>query len=236
MDDIGYICKRLKNISRNELNLCCHCGCAEKNPRVGPSASQVQPADVAALQQKIAELEKQLRQTHPSSEAPPDPTPTPEEETERKTPEQIRAEKAAPADEDWEEGEELDEGDIPDTAEETPKPPSALAVRPSPAPLDKINSSTHKCEYNRLMRHMASQATQFPNMATLWNGSNKDPSLFHHPCQIYALLLCIFVVFNDFPLCSGRNAPSSYAHGSRTTKTQDLLKQQCTTVRRMSMN
>ena len=58
-------------------------------------------------------------------------------------------------------------------------PCNAVALRPKGntalATGDKINSSTHKCEYNRLMRHMQSSATQFPNMKQLWDGNNKDP-------------------------------------------------------------
>ena len=170
-----------------------------KNPRLGPSASQVQP-DVSALQQKIAELERQLRLQTPVS-APPEPAPPAEKEKKKKkipdaakTAEQIRAEKAAPAvpetskevdeNEEGEEeedldGDELEEGEDEAKNAETPLPPTtALAVPPKTAAQDKINSSTHKCEYNRLMRHMASSATQFPNMAQLWNGNNKDPYFF----------------------------------------------------------
>lgn len=136
--------------------------------------------------------------------APPEPTPPAEKEKKKKkkipdaakTAEQIRAEKAAPAvpetskevdeNEEGEEeedldGDELEEGEEDAKNAETPPPPTtALAVPPKTAAQEKINSSTHKCEYNRLMRHMASSATQFPNMAQLWNGNNKDHYFFLH--------------------------------------------------------
>ena len=163
-----------------------------KRLRIGPSASQVQPESTAALLQKIQDLERQLHLKNAVNRPPMHQkaalkemqVKNPDEENamdgEAMTPEEIRAAKAAVATgddqvEEFGEGEEEEPPAQESEVEVEPSPPcSTVAVPLAPSKIAKINSSTHKCEYNRLMRHMQSSATEFPNMAQLWNGNNKD--------------------------------------------------------------
>ena len=151
---------------------------------------------VAALQQKIALLErklalKQALDTPPINQKAPVETPADEVDGEKMTPEEIRAAKASVKSEQkveekeeecssgmyesFDENEEESEGENGETP--TPTAPCSAVAIPKKTAVprgDKINSSTHKCEYNRLMRHMQSSATQFPN-----SGMETTRSPFH---------------------------------------------------------
>ena len=147
---------------------------------------------MAALQRKIAELEKTLASKKAPSinQNPTCEVPVSEVDGVKMTAKEIRAAKAAAAAEKTETNTEEEqsaedsgmygeESEEEEETQETPPPPSVAPTPPCsavaiPKTGDKINSSTHKCEYNRLMRHMQSNATQFPNMAQLWNGNNKE--------------------------------------------------------------
>jgi len=48
--------------------------------------------------------------------------------------------------------------------------------------VQKINWSTHRKEGMRLDRMVNSNAENFPHMAKLWNGSNKDPNQINYSC------------------------------------------------------
>lgn len=188
--------------------------------RLGPSASQV-PAQLsqenAELKGRVRELERMLAIKN-ALDLPPakrmaalnddpskpagvktDPPKEPSRPSALKSRPPKEPSMPAPKPDPALDGEELTEGEeeeaVEDDVEVDPGKPAESKVP------QKINSSTHKVEYNRLDRLMQSHAASWPSMSKLWSGSNKD---LHRPPNMSSWVVAIgwYVEWGDgfFPL------------------------------------